>query len=454
MAVRVPAVVGRDELVADIGERLGGEDRVLVLAGEPGIGKTTVWTGALARIPADWVWSTRCLEAEHELGLAVLADLYAAVPDEVVEALPPAQRRVVDVVLYRADGPVEDAIGDRMLGATTLSLLRELSTVGGVLIGIDDLQWCDATSFRAFDFALHRLADPPVRVLATMRTGTVPVFADASMLSVPGLAEGFLREVVAGEAGPGVDDAAIARAVGVSAGNPFFARELGRQLNADPAATRLPATLRTALDHRLAGVSGPGRAALLDIAVLGAPRVDVLDVDLRELVAADIVVLRNGVVRFSHPLFVNAVLESTPPSQVREAHARAARLLADPVAAALHLAQAGHSGEDTAVRLDAAADIATGRGDRESSRPRPVRLPRHRESRAAHHLPGPPTLARQTALPDALLIRLALVSGPVTGVHDAGAYSSHGSMSGCCRGGSGTASGGGRCRRTTSPARR
>jgi hypothetical protein len=80
---------------------LGRPGAVVTLVGDPGVGKTTVWEAGLAVRSADWSWTARCLEVEVDLGLAVLADLFAALPESVVARLPELQRYAVEFVLCR-----------------------------------------------------------------------------------------------------------------------------------------------------------------------------------------------------------------------------------------------------------------------------------------------------------------------------------------------------------------
>jgi predicted ATP-dependent serine protease len=77
----------------------------LVFAGEPGIGKTTLWTEALerARERSLMVLSTRPVAAEARLAFAALADLLEPVADDVLAMLPEPQRRALAVALLRED---------------------------------------------------------------------------------------------------------------------------------------------------------------------------------------------------------------------------------------------------------------------------------------------------------------------------------------------------------------
>src|SRR5437764_1342237 len=79
--------------------------RGLVLAGEAGIGKTTLWKQVLAEASARsyWVLACRPTESETALSFAALADLLAEVPVDVLAGLPAPQQRGLQVALLRAE---------------------------------------------------------------------------------------------------------------------------------------------------------------------------------------------------------------------------------------------------------------------------------------------------------------------------------------------------------------
>src|ERR1700754_4435682 len=81
----------------------------LVMGGEAGIGKTTLWLAGVAeaRKRGFRVLSARAAQAETVLAYAALADLLGGVEPDVLAELPEVQRIAVDRVLLRAtaDGP-------------------------------------------------------------------------------------------------------------------------------------------------------------------------------------------------------------------------------------------------------------------------------------------------------------------------------------------------------------
>src|SRR5256885_188580 len=90
--------IGREAELAECARFLEGLEAApgaLVLAGEAGIGKTTVWKQVLASAEARSyrVLSCRPTESETALSFAALGDLLGEVPDEVMASLPAPQRR-------------------------------------------------------------------------------------------------------------------------------------------------------------------------------------------------------------------------------------------------------------------------------------------------------------------------------------------------------------------------
>jgi DNA polymerase III delta prime subunit len=168
-------VVGR---VSEVGalsafvERAGDGPYGLLLEGEPGVGKTTLWLEgvALARAHGRRVLVARPAEAEARLGLAGIADLLDGVIDELVAGLPGPQADALKVALLleRPGGGVAD---DRAVATAVLNALRLLSGERAVLVAIDDVQWLDAASAGVLAYVWRRLGGERVSVLVTRREG-------------------------------------------------------------------------------------------------------------------------------------------------------------------------------------------------------------------------------------------------------------------------------------------
>jgi AAA ATPase domain len=154
-------IVGRDEELASLRafvDEAREAPAALVLEGEPGIGKSTLWLASVehARARGLRVLSCRPAEAERSLVHVGLGDLLAGVLDDVLPALPAPRRRALEVALL-LDEAAEDAVDPRALALATRGALQLLAEDGPILVAIDDLQWFDASSERALAFALRRL---------------------------------------------------------------------------------------------------------------------------------------------------------------------------------------------------------------------------------------------------------------------------------------------------------
>src|SRR5918912_194065 len=172
----VGAPLGRDvelaRLRAFLERRPEDGAAALLLEGEAGIGKTALWqaTTEAAHERGFRVLQARPSEAERTLSFAALADLLGDA-HELIEQLPPVQRRplALALLLEITDGPPPDR---RAIGVALLTTLRTLAEERPLLLGIDDIQWIDAPTAAALAFALRRLADQPLCVVLTERTGS------------------------------------------------------------------------------------------------------------------------------------------------------------------------------------------------------------------------------------------------------------------------------------------
>jgi DNA-binding NarL/FixJ family response regulator len=114
----------------------------LLLEGEPGIGKTTVWSVGVADAAARpyLVLSSRPAEAEAKLSFAGLADLLDGVLERVLAGLPAPQQNALQVALLLKD-PAGSPPEHRAVCAAFLGVIRCLAAQGPVVIAVDDLQW-------------------------------------------------------------------------------------------------------------------------------------------------------------------------------------------------------------------------------------------------------------------------------------------------------------------------
>jgi hypothetical protein len=401
--VALPAAsgfVGRRSELAALREALegalAGRGSLVLLVGEPGMGKTRLaeevaaharrakadvlwgraWEGAGA--PALWPWlqilrgwieGREPEELRGELGTAggavahIAPELLERLPDLAVPALPEGEAgrfRLLDVVA---------------------SVLRRASRTRALVLVLDDLHWADESSLELLQLMARQAQAAPILILGTIREGEIGR-GDARAGSLARLARegasyglrGFdaadVSALVAQTTGVAPSPGLVAAVVERTDGNPLFVREIARLLceggAIDGAGTQaawmqqIPAgiqeTMRLRLERLPAGCADAlARAAVLgrefDLRVLDQMRVaasdppalDVLDA----AVEARLVLPVAGVPgrrRFAHALVRETLYADLPDAERTGLHRAAGRALervhrADP---APHLAELAH----------------------------------------------------------------------------------------------------------------
>ncbi len=165
-------VVGRDAELSVVAAFVDGTrdgPTALVLEGDPGIGKSTLWQAGIDRARARGlrVLAARPAEAERGLAHAGLGDLLEGVADDVLPSLSVPRKRALEVALLR-DAPTEP-VDERALAVALRDALELLADTGPVIVAIDDVQWLDGPTSSALAFALRRLDSARVLVLLTKR---------------------------------------------------------------------------------------------------------------------------------------------------------------------------------------------------------------------------------------------------------------------------------------------
>jgi AAA ATPase domain len=167
------AIVGRDAELATIQgflQDLPSGPRALLIQGEAGIGKTTLWRAAISAAThrGYTVLPSKPVEIETKLSFTGLGDLLEQHVEEVLLRLPDPQRRALEIALLRADaaGSPPD---QRAVSLAVLSALRVLASSTPLLVAIDDVQWLDPSSASVLAFAARRIDRGPVGVVACLR---------------------------------------------------------------------------------------------------------------------------------------------------------------------------------------------------------------------------------------------------------------------------------------------
>ena len=387
-----PDVVGRGSELTAVERALTRASQGpagLVLQGEPGIGKTTLWIAArtLASERGFQLLSSRPTRAESALPLGAFGDLLTDVSPDIAALLPDPQRHALEVALLRVD-PTRTPSDQRALSVATANLLRELSDrQGPVLIAIDDVQWLDDSSAAILSFALRRTQDSRIGVVVSLR-GTAlepaPLGLDVAMphgalerLTVGPLSLAELHRLFQAHLGQSFSRLGLIRIEEACGGNPFYALEIARALMRSGTTVSpgerlpIPDELASLMRERIETMPARTSEALLVVAVAFEPSLDVLarvvGTDVLSVLAPAVrdglVAVEDRTVRFSHPLLASAVLAGAEPSLIRDAHARLALVVESDEARARHLGLAAQGADATAAAaLEAAADAARRRG--------------------------------------------------------------------------------------------
>jgi AAA ATPase domain len=167
-------VIGRQGEMAGVDRFLGllaAGPAALVLEGEPGIGKTTVWRAAVdAALARSYrVLVCRPSESERALSFLGLGDVLEGAGAEVLERLPEPQRLALEVALLRSAGEGSpDRVG---VARGALGVLRAWAADTPTVVAIDDAQWLDPPSADVLHFVAHRMVDERLGFVVSARSG-------------------------------------------------------------------------------------------------------------------------------------------------------------------------------------------------------------------------------------------------------------------------------------------
>src|SRR5579859_2394084 len=143
----------RQALARLLNSALRGEGGVLVVYGDPGVGKTALLEWAVVEARQFRVLRTVGVEGEIELPFAALQQLCSPLLDRSAR-LPDPQRDALSVAFGLSAGPAPSPF---LVGLAALGLLSEESEERPLLCVIDDAQWLDRASARALAFVARRL---------------------------------------------------------------------------------------------------------------------------------------------------------------------------------------------------------------------------------------------------------------------------------------------------------
>ncbi|KUI27377.1 LuxR family transcriptional regulator [Mycobacterium sp. IS-1742] len=358
---------------------------VLVLEGDAGIGKSTVWRAGIERARARGfqVLSAHPVASESAAAYSSLAELLTEVDAAVLDHLPAPQRLAIDRVLSHADdtGPGTD---QRAVAAAVRSVVERLAQASPVLVAVDDMQWLDPPTAVVLASVARRCTGA-IGFLVTVRAGDgdgTDLMLEPSRperlhrAQVHPMSVGGLHAMINHQLGQSLTRPKMDWVYEVSAGNPFYALELARALNRDAAdaGPPLPATLAELVRTRIAGLPDHTREVLLATACIASPTVDLVARAVGENVEWTVAALeeaeRHGIVEingykvtFSHPLLARGVYVEASTDERRWMHGRLADIVDNPESRARHRALAGDGADEKTVKaLDEAAESAHQRG--------------------------------------------------------------------------------------------
>lgn len=358
----------------------------LVIGGEAGIGKTTLWREAVALATARnyRVLSAAPTEAEYRLPFSGLNDLLAGLPEKIWTDLSPAPRAALEVALLRAS-PDSQPAQQRAIAVGLLTILRRVASIGPLLLAVDDVQWLDLPTRRALEFANRRLDRQGIGILLSLRGEHLAPDLERSLpagwqrLNVKAMSLEATDEMLASRLSSAFSHPTLQRIHRTSGGNPFFALEIGRFILArgaqivGGAAVALPENLRELVRGRLAVLPHSALDALLVVAAASQPSEAVVAAVIGENAAAAglsraiqariVESTAASRLRFTHPLIASVLYEESSLERRRRVHAQLARLRLEPQEQARHLALSSTPPDaDVATALERGAEQADRRG--------------------------------------------------------------------------------------------
>jgi DNA-binding CsgD family transcriptional regulator len=362
-------------------DRAAAGSAALVLEGEAGIGKSTLWRAGVdaARARGMCVLLSQPAEVERGLAHAGLGDLFENALESVLPALSAPRRRALEVALL-----VEDAVHGsdrRTLGVAIRSALDVLTAQAPVVLAVDDLQWLDPSSASVLAFALRRMREQPILLLLARRLGEGAEASEleraiegdrVERLSIGPLSLGATHRLLQARLGRTFSRPTLLRVHEVSGGNPFYALEFARVLSADVdpmEPLHVPATLEGLVRARLDGLPPATRQCLLLASALGRPSAALIaDVGVTEDVlepafAGHVIERADGTIRFTHPLLASVVYQGVSADERRRVHGLVAQIVDDPIVRARHLALSTERPDtEIAAALEDATALASNRG--------------------------------------------------------------------------------------------
>jgi DNA-binding CsgD family transcriptional regulator len=372
----------RAHLAALVEQARAGTGAVLVVLGEPGVGKTALLADLTTLQPQAGqggdvrVLRTSGVESESPLPYAALHRLLRAAAD--FDRLPAPQARALRVAFGLEDGPTVEPF---LVGVATLSVLTDAAHPDEPLLCVvDDAHWLDSASADALLFAARQLSADPVAMVFAARTGDTAGRAFTApglpTLELRGLDDTAARQLLDERGGDPLPGEVAERLVRDTGGNPLALLELPTGLSAAqlhgeaplPQRLTLTAGVERAFLDRCRRLPQQVQTLLLVAAADATGRVATvrqaaatLGVDGTAWAHAErsgLLTITGDTMTVRHPLVRSAVYQAATSFEQRQVHGALAQAVGphDPDRATWHRAAAA-DGPDAGV-ADALHDVA------------------------------------------------------------------------------------------------
>jgi DNA-binding CsgD family transcriptional regulator/tetratricopeptide (TPR) repeat protein len=355
-----------------------GLSQVLVVLGEPGVGKTALLGYAVGEADGFKIIRAGGVESEMELPYAALQLLCAGELNRL-ERLPTPQRDALSVAFGVSRGEAPDRF---LVGLAVLSLMSDIAEEKPLLCIVDDAQWLDRASAQVLAFVGRRMLAEGVGMIFAMR-GADDDFRGLPEVHVTGLEDSDARSLLSAVVKVPIDHSVRDRIITEARGNPLALLELSRAPTALqlaggfglPGVWPRAAQLEDSFRRRLTAL--PAETQLLLLVAAAEPLGDPillwraaehlgLKADAAAAAADEELLAVGARVSFRHPLIRSAAYRTSPPEARRAAHAALAEVTdpnLDPDRRAWHRAQATVGPDEAAAaELEASAERAEARG--------------------------------------------------------------------------------------------